>query len=419
MASEVSSRRSDRASHHLEDAEKDAQSEYIAVDDKRGDSDPQGSYESEEASASLEEEDVTTTLCRADRACQEPEESETDAQNEHIAVDKRRRDTGDSGHFSYRASCASYAEDSSRLAEMASEVMTRLCMASLACQELELDYAENDDQDEYIAVDASRCDTGVPVEVDQGVEFDDQGAIDATGRAAQSRRKSCDLGSRRSSYDLGVPADSRQTARRGSKTPTEVEPIYDSALYPPTPPTPDVSAVARIIALTVIAESRASGKIDHRARLRFGDRDSGDDGDCLAYEAIVCEAPHAPRVSLPVDEDAIYGLLGQREQPYENPRATKKPYEPPRAAKQPYENPRAADHLYSPFTDEGGYVRLGNGGIGGTDRRSRADADCYNYENAYDCLGHNKAESLYSSLQSESVRSSVYEDSIVDAAMLY
>ena len=358
-----------------------------------GSTDPPTHYSNREKLAEME---VTTTLCWASRACQEPD-AETDAQNEYIAVDKlkRRRDTGDSGHgFSSRASFTSYAEDSSP-----HEVTTRLSMASLACQELELT-----DQHEY-AVDSSRCDTGVPVDdVDQGIELDDQQCtVDVSGRAAQSRRKSCDLGSRRTSHDLGgdpgVPADSRQTARRGSKTPAEVEPIYEPALHPPTPPTPDTSAVARIIKMPVIAESRANGNVDHnRVRLQFGDRGSGDDGDRLAHGAIVCEAPHSLRVSLPVDEDAVYGLFGQPEQLHENPRATKTPCEPPRAAKQPYENPRAADHLYSLFTDtdEAGYVLLGNGGSGGTDRRSRADPT---YENAYDCLGHNKLESFYSSLQ--------------------
>ena len=430
MASEAPLRRSGRASHHLEGAETDAQNEYIAVNEKRGDSGHVDSQSSatgskkhvelqepfaEEISASLAEAPpVTTTLCGAGYACQVLDAAETDAQNEYIAVDERRRDTGDSGHFSqdfsYRASCASYAEQSPRRAEMASEVMTTLRMASLACQEL--DYAENDDDDEYIAVASSRrdtgTDTGVPVgvdvvlHVDQGTDFDgdDQGVvIDATGRAAQSRRSSCDLGSRRSSHDLGVPADCHPAP--GQTTVTEVEPIYDSAL-PPTPPV--TSAVARI-----------------------------------AYEyhevKLVRAAPHAPWVSLPVDEDAVYGLLGQLEQPYVNPHAAKKPYENlqnPLPAKQPlrsieprgpavvYETLRAADPLYSLPTDER-YVRLGNGGSGGRDRRSRPIKADANYENAYDCLGHDKAESPYSSLQTESVRSSVYDDRIVqvDTAMLY
>ena len=267
---------------------------------------PGHSSHCEEDSASLAgmASEVTTALCSAGRVCQELDDAETDVQNEHVAVEQRT-DNSCSGHVGLENS--SYEEESVSLAETASEVTTALCRAGRVCQELndgETDVQNehvdvdppqqdagvpvDDDQDdaetdlhnqymdvtmdvdpprqdpaagvpvdvdqgdaethvqnEYMAVDASRQDAGDPADIDEGIEFegDDQGAIDATGRVAQSR-DSLSMGSWRSSDDLGVPdlavhnlpalhgtwhvpADSHPAARGGSEPPTEVEPVYD------------------------------------------------------------------------------------------------------------------------------------------------------------------------------------------------
>lgn len=337
--------------------------------------------------------------------------------------EKRRRSSADSGLFSSQNSFASlYDEGGESLAEIyASEVTTvTVCMAARACQELELYGAAPGAQNKYIAVDASLPDAGVPVDADQEgyLEFDgdDEGAINSAGRAAQTRA-SADLGV----PVLGLPADSRLAARRSSKLPaddvdinndTEVEPIYDSASFlhvhptPDTPDTSDTSAVARVIVKAAAADSGASGD-EADCRLQLDDRGSGDDGADSGYEyhevKLVRAAPHAPRVAIPVDDDAVYGLFGQLEQLYDTPHANhaKQPCEPPRAADDPYSLPEGTDASLP--GDGGTYARLRNGSSVGNDRRSLAGVD---YENAYDLLGDDtasKSECPYMGLEPESL----------------
>lgn len=214
-------------------------------------------------------------LAEASQACEEMDHPSAPALlGEYIDVDKRRRSTGDSGRFSWRGSFSlsspTFKADTASLAEsmMASRATTELCEAGRA-------------GNEYIAVESSMRDAGI--ELDE----DDEGTINASGRAAQTRRRSGSLPQKRlSANDLGVidqdatttgstttstttstsrtptttvtasattsettsatttPATSSTTTGTSSvtssQTTTEVEPLYDALSFPTPPHSPDI-----------------------------------------------------------------------------------------------------------------------------------------------------------------------------------
>lgn len=138
--------------------------------------------------------EMAAALREASQACQEMDYPEAPTLGEYIDVDKRRSSTGHSGPFSRR------------------------CSFSLSSPTFE------EGGNEYLAVEAP-----ITIIQDAGIELngEDEGAINASGRAAQTRRWSCGLRPRRrlSASDLGVMDQNDENA-------TEVEPLYDSMSFP-------------------------------------------------------------------------------------------------------------------------------------------------------------------------------------------
>jgi len=150
---------------------------------------------------------------------------------------KRRRSTGDSGNSSC---CQSGDEGAASPAGMVSEVTAVLFRAALADQEpemeLEPDDADNDAQNEYIAVAVNSAGPDADAVTQEGcldIDGNEQCTIDSA-RAAQTQQAFMGL-----------------VARRDSKPPRdEVEPVCDSASFPGRP---------SVLSLDVTADSGALG----------------------------------------------------------------------------------------------------------------------------------------------------------------
>lgn len=212
---------------------------------------------------------MAAALPEASQACQEMDYPEAPALGEYINVDKRRSSTGHS----------------------------RRCPFSLSSPTFE------EGGNEYLAVESS-----ITIIQDAGIELngEDEGAINASGRAAQTRRRSGGLRPRRrlSASDLGVMDQDDEDGDA-----TEVEPLYDSMSFP------EPHYLAPI------------------ARRRLGNKASGDGGVWRhtrwhAHEDFGCAPTHPPRppprppprlsprlppsvtpyVLRPVADDALYGL---------------------------------------------------------------------------------------------------------------
>lgn len=223
-------------------------------------------------------------LRAASQAWQEMDFAEAPALHS-AGVEKRPSSGGDSGRSSRRCSVSlsspTISEDAVSLAES--------MMASGATAELrEAGRAGN----EYIAVESS-----LTVYQDAGIELagEDEGAINASGRAAQTRRRSGGLPLRKrlSASDLGVT----------DQDATDVEPLYDALSFPSRP----ISTVA-------VAEPFYLAPI---ARRRFGNKASGDNGadrqrrhtKWHAYDDLGCAPASPPSVPPPVADDAVYGQV--------------------------------------------------------------------------------------------------------------
>jgi len=248
---------------------------------------------------------------------------------------------------------------------MASGVTTELCEAGRA-------------GNEYIAVETSIQEAGIDL------DGDDEGVINASGRAAQTRRGG-GLRTRLSASDLGVI----------DQDAAEVEPLYDSLSFPMGPP------------LTAVAHSHIATKgtepfyLAPIVRRRLGSKASGDndaDRQVLghAYEDLRGALTSPPSVPPPETSSCA------SEQTYE------------------YENRLSLDmplrHPYSPAppSNKKGHVKLANCSAV---RRSLPAADD---ENAYDDIQNDglgpdrdpvpKPESPYSKIRSwQNSDSGIYE----------
>ena len=205
---------------------------------------------------------------------------------EYINVDKRRSPTGHSGRFSRR------------------------CSFSLSSPTFE------EGGNEYLVA----VEEPITIIQDAGIELngEDEGAINASGRAAQTRRRSGGLRPRRrlSASDLGVMDQNDEDA-------TDVEPLYDSMSFPEP------------CYLAPMARRRGDDSMSSQeprylapiARRRLKNKASGDggvwrqtkwhaDGDFGCPPTSPPRPPLPPRqpssvppyVMRPVADDALYGM---------------------------------------------------------------------------------------------------------------
>jgi len=232
---------------------------------------------------------MAAALREASQPCQEMEQDhpESPALGEYFDVDARRprRSTGDSGRFSWRGSFSlsspTFKEDTASLAEsmIASRGTIELCEAGRA-------------GNEYIAVESDLRDAGIELR-------EDDDAINASGRAAQTRRRSGGLPRKRlSASDLGVM----------DQDATDVEPLYDALSFPTPPHSPDTPR-ADTSAVGVRAHTSAVGAREPFylaptiIRRQLDGKASGDNGaNRQTVWGHACDEPGLP----PPDEQQAY-----------------------------------------------------------------------------------------------------------------